>query len=266
MPKTSRRRIQINGHQIYVEITGSNLRPSVVMLHHGLGSTAAWKAQVPALAGLGYQVIAYDRWGYGRSDPRQSLGVPDFEADRQDLIALLDELGISRANLVGHSDGGTIALYFAAQYPERVQSVVIIAAHIYVEPRMEPGILGVQMAFENDLRFRAMLKRHHGDNTDAVFANWFNGWVRLENREWSMQSHLHKISCPVWVVQGMEDEHATPKHARDIAESIPGAELWLAPGARHMLPQEMAGEFNRRLMIFLAKTIKSKLNQVGSSG
>jgi pimeloyl-ACP methyl ester carboxylesterase len=266
MQKTSRRRMQINGHYIYVEITGASRQPAVVMLHHGLGSTAAWKAQVPALAGSGYQAIVYDRWGYGKSDPRQSLGVPDFKDDQQDLIALLDELGISRACLVGHSDGGTIALYLAVRYPERVLSVVTVAAHIYIEPRMESGILGIQKAFENDPRFRAGLKRLHGEKTEAVFANWSNGWVKLENRGWNIRSQLQNITCPVWVVQGIEDEDATPQHARDIADSIHNAQLWLAHGARHMLPQEIPGEFNRRLVVFIAKTMNDQSFKVEQNG
>lgn len=258
MQKIFRRHVPINDHRIYLERTGSSLQPTVVLLHHGLGSTVSWKAQVPALVGSGYQLIVYDRWGYGKSDPRQSLGVPNFEDDQQDLIALLDALGISRACLVGHSDGGTISLYLAARYPERVVAVVTVAAHIYVEPKMELGILGIQKAFKNEPRFKAGLKRLHGEKTEAVFANWFNGWVKLENRDWDIRSQLQKVTCPFWVVQGMEDENATPQHARDIAECIQNAQLWLVPRARHMLPQECAGEFNRRLVVFLAKVIKDQ--------
>jgi pimeloyl-ACP methyl ester carboxylesterase len=66
-----------------------------------------------------------------------------------------------------------------------------------------------------------------------------------------MRPVLEKIACPTLVVQGMEDEHATPQHARDIAAGIPGAELWLDPGTAHMLPQERAEVFNRKVVEFL---------------
>ena len=67
-----------------------------------------------------------------------------------------------------------------------------------------------------------------------------------------MRPLLAGISCPALVIQGEQDEHATPQHARDIAAAIPGAELWLLPGAGHMLPQEAAERFNPRLIEFLS--------------
>jgi pimeloyl-ACP methyl ester carboxylesterase len=63
---------------------------------------------------------------------------------------------------------------------------------------------------------------------------------------------LSKIICPTLVVQGEADEHATPQHARDIADSIPGADLWLLPKAAHMLPQDNPDIFNKKLLAFLA--------------
>ncbi len=244
--------MMVNGHTLHVERHGSDEGPVVVLLHHGLGSVRAWKEQVPALVQAGWQVMAYDRWGYGGSPARPTLDVPAFASDMADLHEIIVQLGIRRAALVGHSDGGTIALYFAAQHPERVSCVVAIAAHIYVEAKMEPGILGIQQAYEQDERFRIGLRHTHGEKYDSTFHNWFDGWHRLELFGWDMRPELLEIHCPVLVVQGEQDEHATPQHARDIAAAIPGAELWLIPEAGHMLPQEQAKEFNGKLLQFLA--------------
>ena len=73
----------------------------------------------------------------------------------------------------------------------------------------------------------------------------------MESLSWDMRPILSHIHCPVLVVQGEQDEHATPQHAKDIAEAIPGAELWLLPGAGHMFPQENAALINPRLLQFL---------------
>ena len=243
--------MQINNHHLHVETHGPEDGPAVVLLHHGLGSTRAWRGQIPALAEAGYRVIVYDRWGYGQSEARPHLNVPSFEADLADLEALLSSFILQPSSLVGHSDGGTIALYFAARFPERVSALVTVAAHIYLEPKMEPGILGIQHAFENDPRFRAGMRRAHGDKFESVFRNWFDGWHTPEALTWDMRPLLAQITCPVLVVQGEDDEHATPQHAIDIAESIPAAELWLAPGVKHILPQEIAEEFNQRVIAFL---------------
>ena len=91
----------------------------------------------------------------------------------------------------------------------------------------------------------------HGDKTEAVFHNWSDGWSRPDNINWDMRPDIKRITCPTLVVQGIEDEHATPQHARDIAGAIPGAELWLVPDAHHMLPQEKPELFNRKIVEFL---------------
>jgi pimeloyl-ACP methyl ester carboxylesterase len=251
--------LEVNGGALYVETHGPEEGPAVVLLHHGLGSVQAWKEQIPALAEAGFRVIAYDRRGYGQSSPRSMRGgaslqanfQPLFTSDREDLHALLGALGIKRAALVGHSDGGTIALYFAADHPERTTHLVTAAAHIYVEEKMGTGIDGVREAYETSERFQEGLRRAHGYQAGAVFEGWYTGWRRPENLTWDMRPVLAGITCPALVVQGTEDEHTTPQHARDIAASIPTAELWLEPGAGHMLPQEMAKVFNRRVVEFL---------------
>jgi pimeloyl-ACP methyl ester carboxylesterase len=223
----------------------------VVLLHHGLGSVRAWKAQIPALAEAGYRVIAYDRWGSGGSEARSRGSMPGFEEDLIDLGVLLEELGVERPALVGHSDGGTIALYYAARQPGGVARLVVVAAHIYFEQKMEWGIHGVRQAFESEIRFRDGLRRAHGDKAESVFRNWFDGWFKPENRSWDMRPVLGKITCPTLVIQGMDDEHATPQHALDAAEAIPHASLWLVEGAGHMLPQDRPKDFNLRLLEFL---------------
>lgn len=241
----------INGHNLHIEQYGPEDEPAVVLLHHGLGSVQAWKAQIPMLVQSGRQVIAYDRWGYGGSDARPTLDVPAFATDLLDLHAILAHYCAQPASLIGHSDGGTIALYFAAQYPELVRGVVTVAAHIYIEPKMEVGILGVKRAFNTDERFRLGLRHAHGEKYERTFYNWYDGWHSMQSESWDMRPILPHISCPVLVVQGDNDEHATPQHAMDIDRGLPKAELWLVPGAGHMLPQENATVFNPKLLKFL---------------
>ncbi len=245
--------MKINSHNIHMIQHGPGEGPAVVLLHHGLGSTRAWRRQIPALAASGYHVVAYDRWGYGKSDARPALSLPRFEDDQDDLLALLDHLGIKQAALVGHSDGGTIALYLAAAHPERVTCLVTIAAHIYVEPKMASGILGVRQVFENDTDFRHKFQRIHGDKYQQVFDNWFSGWSKPENLSWDLRPILRQIHCPVLVIQGLEDEHTTTRHAEDIAANIQGAETWLVPGVDHMLPRNAARALNLKLLEFLDK-------------
>ncbi len=251
MARQLQKTVIVNGHFLNVETNGPATGPAVVLLHHGLGSVRAWKSQVPALARAGFRVVAYDRWGFGKSAPRPGVLTPDFQTDLDDLREIMLTLHIEQAVLVGHSDGGTIALLYAAQYSERLAGLVSVAAHIYIENAMKPGITGVRQAFLQDEHFRSGLRRVHGDKFEAVFDYWYSGWTRPENLGWDLRPILKRIACPTLVVQGLEDEHATAQHARDLAGGIPGAELWLVPGANHMLPQEQPEMFNQKLLTFL---------------
>ncbi len=223
----------------------------VVLLHHGLGSSAAWRAQVPALVEAGFRVLTYDRWGYGAAEPRALLHTPWFEPDVEDLRALLDGLGLSPVALVGHSDGGTIALYFAAQHPERVRALVTVAAHVYVDPTMQPGMEALWRTYETSEAFRRALDRTHRGRGAAVFEMWYHGWHRAGVLDWDARPLLQRVKAPALVVQGTADEYAPPSHAEAIAEALPNAQLALIPDAPHMLPQERPEAFNPLLLDFL---------------
>ena len=255
---------QINDHYIYFKRFGPKRKTAIILLHHGLGSTVSWNAQITPLVDAGLSVIAYDRWGYGRSDMRNQLSIPSFTDDVDDLVSLILLEEIKDVILVGHSDGGTISLYFAAQYPELVRGLVIVAAHIYIEEKMIQGINNLYMSYLTDVRFQEGLSRIHGDNAGAVFDNWYNGWNVDQVINWDMRDDLDGIQCPVLVVQGEDDEHATAKHAIDLANCLQEAELWLIPGVGHLLPQRIPEQFNVKLIDFIERITGSQKQQIVS--
>ena len=242
--------VLIDGHHLYWEGHGPVEAPCIILMHHGLGSVRSWHHQIPALTQSGFKVIVYDRWGYGRSDIRPKFEDNFLLHDADEAIQLLDDLNIQRAHFIGHSDGGTIALYFALQNCHKVSSLVTVAAHIYLEADMEPGILEIKSSFKRDTRFREGMHRVHGEKFGATFNNWFNGWNRPEAEGWDMRSILSGINCPTLVVQGEEDEFASPQHAYDIHRNIPHSSLWLIPGVEHMVPQEIPTDFNTKVIEF----------------
>lgn len=244
-------KVPINGHEIYRELHGPRAGPTMVLLHHGLGSVRAWRTITPGLASGGFRVMAYDRWGYGRSARRPAFDIPSFRTDLDDLGALLDREGIERTVLVGHSDGATIALLWAAACPERVEAVVCVAAHAYVEPKMDEGIEGIRRQWRSDPGFQEALERVHGPRAASVIEGWLEAWHRPENRDWDIRDRLHAVVAPTLVAQGTGDGHATPEHARSIAAALPYSQLWLPEGAGHMLPQERPDAFTARALAFL---------------
>lgn len=250
----------IHGHQIYVEDWGAPGAPVVLLLHHGLGAVRAWKAQIPVLVKHGWRVIAYDRWGYGKSDSRPGLALPDFTPDLADLEGLIALLGIEKLALVGHSDGGKIAMLYTLRHSDRVSCLLLVSTHIYVEKKMGAGIQEVRHNYYQDADFRDKMHKVHGDKADQVFEHWFEGWLavgKYSGQGWDMRPEISQIACPVLVMQGLLDEHATPQHARDIAAAIPGAQVRLVPGVGHMLPQDAEDLFNSEMLAFLAANRES---------
>ncbi|MFO7769576.1 MAG: alpha/beta hydrolase [bacterium] len=247
--------VTIRGHRLYVERLGPPGGLPLVLLHHGLGSVGAWRDIAPLLAAAGFRVLAYDRWGYGRSDDRPSFDIPDFTDDLADLTALLEHEGMERAVLVGHSDGGTIALLWAAEDPGRVDAMVSVAAHAYIEPKMDDGIEGIRRRWDSDPRFRESLTAIHGPRAADLVEEWIGAWHRPENRGWDIRDRLGTVSSPVLVIQGTSDGHAAPHHARAIHAALPESRLWLPEGAGHMLPRERPGPLTERVLGFLSEVL-----------
>ena len=243
--------LDVNGRRLAIQSAGPESGPVLVFLHHGLGAISSWKGQIQEFCKAGYRVLAYDRWGHGDSAHRERWSMPDFEPDVADLECLLDQLGIQQVSLIGHSDGGNIAMHYASKHPQMVTCLVLIAAHIYIETKMAAAIQDLINKFESDLRFQKRMRMVHGSKSEELFWGWYEGWSRPEIQEWDPRPVLNQISCPTLVVQGLEDEHASPQHAQDLASGIPNAQLWLVPEVGHMLPQDFSHDFNRRVLEYL---------------
>jgi pimeloyl-ACP methyl ester carboxylesterase len=224
----------------------------MLLLHHGLGSVRAWKNQTPAFVAAGWQVVAYDRWGYGRSDPRPAFAVDFLQSDAEEACQLMDELGFDQADVVGHSDGGSLAILLAAARPERIARLVLVAAHIDREAATLDGLRQVAADIRSQ-PLRAILRREHGSKAETLAQAWVNRWLDPAMEGMSLASVLPQVQCPTLVIQGDRDEHATPQHARRIARGIPASELWLISGVGHMPTHEIPDEFNARVLAFLGR-------------
>lgn len=243
--------VEINGHKLYWERHGEDQAPIVMLLHHGLGSIRSWRRQIPAFVKAGWQVLAYDRWGYGRSDERNKFSHAYLARDMEEAFALLDKLGIEDLALLGHSDGGSIALLMASEQPEQVTTMVVVAAHIYFEPMMVDD-LDLIARSATDLTLIEGLRREHGERAPRLLHAWVEHWRGADSQSLSLHQYLPAISCPTLVVQGELDEHATPLHAMDIANGVQQGTLWLIPEVKHMPPHEIPDLFNQRVLKFLA--------------
>lgn len=199
--------------------------PVVVLLHEGLGCVDLWRDFPDQLAeALDLRVLAYSRYGYGRSAPCDLPRPLSYMHDegRAVLPELLTALKIGPHILVGHSDGGSIALANAAMSPQPgLQGVVTMAAHIFGEPISIESIARAREAYENG-KLREALARHHGDNVDCAFRGWADAWLSGEFDNWSLVELLPDIRVPCLVIQGKNDEYGTAKQVEGIAAGVSG--------------------------------------------
>ncbi len=226
-------------------------RPTVIFLHDGLGAIGSWRTLPRQLAdALDVNALAYDRWGYGRSDPREVFTAEFMEAEVAPLLELVDHLELERPFLVGHSDGGSISLLYAAWHPGRVSAVVTEAAHTYVEPICQEGIRALVRLQANG-ETPPWLHKLHGERGDAVLSAWSEHWLSGVHGRWNIEEHLHRVRCPLLVIQGDRDEFGTEAQVDSILAAVPGAQSWIVPDCGHTPHSQVEEEFLARLIGFL---------------
>ncbi|GAB4562329.1 MAG: alpha/beta hydrolase [Geothermobacteraceae bacterium] len=200
-------------------------RPWLVFLHEALGSIAMWKDIPEALArATGCHAFSYDRLGHGRSDP-----LPDELADgtylaRESLEILpfvLKQAQLEDVILVGHSDGGTIALLGATVLGGRARAIVTEAAHVLVEPETLAGIIATTTAADV-ATLKQKVARYHEQDIEPIFSRWPRVWLSEPFRNWNIEQELATIRCPTLVIQGTGDEFGTARQVDAIAAACSG--------------------------------------------
>lgn len=188
-------------------------RAPIVFLHEGLGSVSMWRDFPKQVCeATGRAGLVYSRRGYGHSD-----AVPDVRGSgrlkpdymhreaREVLPELLRRCDIEKPILLGHSDGGTIALLHAAQF--ETTACIVMAPHLFVEDISIAAISQAREAFQTgDLRER--LAKYHAD-VNGAFWQWNDIWLSPEFRSFNIEQECQKITCPLLAIQGHDDPYGT---------------------------------------------------------
>ena len=200
--------------------------PLMIFLHEGLGSVAHWQHWPEQLCQvLGYRGLVYSRYAYGNSSPRPSDEI--WQGDylhieaQQALPALLQALSIDQPfSLFGHSDGGTIALLYAAQPNNLAQDLIVLAPHIYIEAQSTQSVQkAIHWYQHGDLKQR--LARYHAD-VDSAFWGWATVWGdESYQKTWNIERDIQTIRCPILAIQGTEDEYASLDQIHIIQRHLP---------------------------------------------
>jgi 3-oxoadipate enol-lactonase len=232
----------------------------VVVLSNSLGATRAmWDPQVPALAER-FRVIGYDTRGHGESPaPAGPYSVDDLV---DEVVALLDRLGVARASFAGLSLGGMTGMRLAAREPERIDRLALLCTSAKTDPQPFLDRAATVRAagtapLASTIAGRWLTPTYAAEHPDLVagleamisgcddqgYAACAEVVARIDLRE-----DLRRISAPTLVISGAEDEALPPDHQRAIADGIPGAELLtVSPGA-HLANLERTSEITAALL------------------
>lgn len=259
------RRVALGHTEIYVEEHGHG---EPLLLVAGLGGSGRfWHAQVDAFA-RHFRVVLHDHRGVGRSGPGPLISNAGEMAD--DLLRVMDALGVERAHLVGHSTGGAIGQHLAVRAPERIASLVLSASwagptplfvqtfHTRRDVLINAGPLNYLMvgallatpAWYLAPRFR---------DTQEYFRTRLAEFPGLEvelGRLNAVMSHdlrhrLDEIRVPTFVIGARDDQLTPPSLSEELAGRIAGAELHLLGEGGHFCPQTVTEAYNEAVLGFL---------------
>jgi pimeloyl-ACP methyl ester carboxylesterase len=239
--------------------------PTLVFLHEGLGSVRMWRDWPNRLcAQLGCAGLVYSRQGYGQSDPvpdvrgpsgqthgrRHGRLLPDYMHHEafEVLPTLLQFLGIERPVLLGHSDGGTIALLHASRWT--VLGCIVMAPHIMVEPISLLAIDQARRAFEQGA-LRERLSAYHAD-VDCAFWQWNEVWLSPAFASFDIRTDLPRIQAPLLAIQGVDDPYGTLAQIEGIAQAVPHTRLLQLPACGHSPHRDQAKAVENAVADFMA--------------
>ena len=264
-------------HNIHVGESGGDGRP-VVLIHGWPLSSDSWSEQIPPLKEAGYRVVAYDRRGFGKSDPGDSY---DYDALADDLDNVLTDLDLTDVTLVGFSmGGGEVARYASRHGVDRLHSVVFAAA---IPPYLLKGDDNPDGPLTEDAA--GGMRKGLEDDRDAFFDDFTRQFfsagddlkVSEERRQQAVglckqsdqqaalgcmdafattdfREDLPKVTVPALVIHGDSDGIVPFEGSgKRTHEAIDGSELVVIEGGTHGLNVSDAKEFNEALLEFLKK-------------
>jgi pimeloyl-ACP methyl ester carboxylesterase len=249
LPKgTVGRHAEIGGSRIWFAEWGARSTGTpVLLLHGGFGNSNYFGRLIPVLVAHGYRVIAMDSRGHGRSTRSDAPLTYDLMA--QDVLGLLDRLGISKVYLVGWSDGGIIGLDLAMTHPDRLAGLFAFGANADVS--------GLSDGADKTPVFAAYLARTAEEY--RALSPTPRQWDRFGaavNKMWGTlpaftRSELASIRVPTTIADGEFDEAIKQTHDEYMAQAIPGAHLVILPRVSHFAMLQDPAAFNGAVLHFL---------------
>jgi pimeloyl-ACP methyl ester carboxylesterase len=233
---------------------GDGAKAPIVLFHDSLGCVDVWRDFPAHLSqATGCAVIAYDRLGFGRSDPHpDQLSVNFVREEAQDGFAsLLKHLGFKDFVALGHSVGGGMAVVVAGAFPQQCRALVTVSAQAFVEDRTLEGIREAKKSFMQPGQVDR-LRRYHGDKAEWVLNAWTETWLSPEFAGWNLDEDLPKVQCPAMIIHGENDEYGSRRHPERIGALAAGpATIEILPECGHVPYREKENDLIAMIGTFL---------------
>ena len=251
--------VEINGANIYYNAYGKDASDHApVVLIHGstIDSHTEWDSIAPELAQR-YRVFAPDCRGHGRSNnPCMSYS---FQELADDVAAFVHAMGYEKAQIIGHSNGGNVALVTMMEHPDVVQTCIPQAANAYVTRSLierEPKVFDPERVEREAPKWRDEMIRLHSEVNGKDYWRellWLTMKEIISEPNYS-PAELARVEKPTLVIMGAQDAvNAPDEHAQYIADNIPGAELWIPEKTGHNVHLERREEWLAKVLDFLER-------------
>ncbi len=247
----------INGFNLYYEIHGKG--DPIIMLHHGFGCTWMWEDIFPTLIENGYQIVLYDRKGYGRSQREDDFIENFYSSDGfrsgavDDLTALTQILGLTSFHLIGQCEGGVVAVDYAAAHPEQVKSIVMSSTQCYSqEPMTEVNRRVLPEGFHTlETELQAKLKDWHGaDYTEAFYNQFVKFGGEYGTGVFDLRPVLSSVACPVFILYPDRSSIFNVEQGVMFYRHLSAGELSVLPNCGHNTYEYFPQEYIRQVLNF----------------
>ncbi len=246
------------------------LAPTLVFLHEGLGCAEMWRGFPAKLAETtGCGAFVFSRLGYGRSDPCRLPRPVRFMHD-EGLTVLPEVLiaaGIQECILIGHSDGGSIAIVYAGgTAAPLLRGLITESAHVFCEDLTLKSIRKAKEAFNRGGLHRKLAK-YHGSNTHCAFWGWNGAWLNPDFVHWNIEQYLPGITVPMLVIQGEDDEYGTRCQVDAIVRQAgAGSQILILPECGHSPHRDQEKAVLAAMQAYIQKALSPKRSQTQLDG
>lgn len=229
-----------------------NAKNTIVLLHDSLGCTTLWREWPEELATtLQMNVICYDRRGYGKSDNYTvKRPINYLEQEAEILNGLMHYWELEKPIVFGFSDGASVATIYAGMFAWNIEKLIVEGVHVLIEEETLKGVRDAKTMLETT-KIAKVLEKYHGDKVLDLYLAWTDTWLSEEHQSWNIEHFIPKITVPILVIQGENDEFGSMNQVNAFDTALNQVEKLIVTDAAHTAHKEKKKEVFTAVVNFI---------------